>query len=147
MVLICYGLEDNDVSVPTLRKLSNVVFVSPSRVVPAGLKRKRFREALEDAEACCGLDETFARGHGRRGEALLGLRRVDAAAKALRRATELDPADAASKLLLSQVDEAAPSGLLVRQLLPGPKGRVSRRGAFAATRGGRVGWPRDDTRI
>ena len=47
--------------------------------------------ALRDADACVRLEPEWSKGHGRRGNALQGLRRYEEAKRSYERALELDP--------------------------------------------------------
>jgi len=62
-------------------------------------------KALEDADACIKLDETFVKGHFRRGVALIALERFEEGAAAMSKVLDMDPKnkDAQMSLQVAQI--------------------------------------------
>ena len=58
-------------------------------------KLEEFEQALRDADACVRLEPKWSKGHGRRGNALQGLRRLEEAKRSYETALELDPGNTA----------------------------------------------------
>ena len=62
----------------------------------ASAKLGKFDDALRDADECIKSKPDWGKGYGRRGAAFEGLGKMDEALKALERACELDPQNAAA---------------------------------------------------
>ena len=60
----------------------------------AHAKKSKWVDALADAEKCIQLDASFARGYGRKGDALYGLGRLADAMVAINAGLKLDPGNA-----------------------------------------------------
>jgi stress-induced-phosphoprotein 1 len=72
----------------------------------------KYEEALEDAEKTVGLKADWAKGYGRKGDALMGLSRLDDALAAYEEGLKLDPSNAKLKSDIETVKQklSAPSG-------------------------------------
>lgn len=71
---------------------------------------RRYEEALTDAEKAVGLKGEWAKGHGRRGAALLGLHRLEEAKEAYEQGLRLEPENAQLQRGLEMVERELSMG-------------------------------------